>query len=1077
MRTTSIATKQKGTSRVCMLATLALLLVVQVFAQQAPQKKVSGKVVNAATAQALAKANVNVKGAAARATVTDELGGFNILVSPGETLVISSVGFETREIKYTNQLVLSVQLTETTTQLQDVVVTALGIRREEKALGYSVSKVTNEQLTDATSTNWSNALQGKVAGLNLVKSGGGPSGSNKIILRGENSLGGSSEALIVIDGVIVSGSSGKQTGSKGSGSYLDSDSPTDFGSTLNDINPDDIETVTVLKGPGAAALYGARGANGAIIITTKSGKPNQKGIGATVNSNTSIESISRWPDYQEEYGQGAAGQDTWYSYGATADGASTRSTSSAWGPKFDGQNYFQYDPATRTGGTARTPWIAYPDNHKQFFQTGKTFTNSVSIEGGSNGTFARLSITNLQNTWIIPNTGYNRNTVALAVTQKITDKLSIASKINYTNRGSDNLPSTGYNNQSFMYFIRGLTPNMDLNWFKEYWTPGQVGVLQTRPFSSLLDNPYLQSYEMLNKSSRNGVVGNLSATYNFSRDFSLMVRSSIDFSAEQRSQQRPKSTNKFVDGMYRTQNMYAQEITSDFLLRYSKKISSKFSANFSAGGSTMKNKYIRDEVRADKLLYPGVYTFANSKNVPIALPYRSQYAVNSFYGLAQLSYNNYLFLDFTGRNDWSSTLATPTSLGHASFFYPSVNASAVMSDIVKMPKFVNYFKLRGSWSSVGSGGTTPYLTAYAYDPTLFPSGLANPTAIANPNLTYLLTRSLEFGTEIRLFKNRLSLDVAVYKNKTRDQIANIPIDRAAGYNATVLNSGTVQNSGVEVQVNGTIIKNPNGLTWSMFGTVTANQNKVLSLADSIETYVLSTGPANRGSIEARPGGHISDLYGLGYERSPDGQIVYNAQGIPVLGQTIKYIGNTTPTLKTSLGTELRYKQFRLSVLFDAQFGAVGYSLTTAVLSEEGKLTKTLPGRYNGITGNGVQQNPDGTYRPNDVMATSIQAYYNGHFNRDNIESNTFSTDFIKFREARLDYSFAPRLLKRLGLQKASIGVFGRDIFMITKWPAFDPEFGTLSTNASTGEGTINAGFEIAQFPSTRSFGVNLTVSF
>lgn len=1076
MRTTSILTQQKRAARFCIAALLTLVLVVQLPAQQAITKRVSGKVVNATTAQPLAKANVNVKGVAARATVTDEQGGFTISVAAGETVVISSVGFETREIKYTGQLVLSVQLIETTTQLQDVVVTALGIKRQEKALGYSVSKVTSEQLTDATSTNWSNALQGKVAGLNLVKSGGGPAGSNKIILRGENSLGGSSEALIVIDGVIVSGSSGKQTGSKGSGSYLDSDSPTDFGSTLNDINPDDIETVTVLKGPGAAALYGARGANGAIIITTKSGKANQKGIGVTVNSNASMESISRWPDYQYEYGQGAVGQDTWYSWGATADGASTRSTSSAWGPKFDGQSYFQYDPATRLGGTVRTPWVAYPDNHKGFFQTGKTLTNSISIEGGSNGTFARLSITNLHNTWIIPNTGYDRNTVALSVTQKINDKLSLNSKVNFTNRGSDNLPSTGYNNQSIMYFIRGLTPNMDINWFKDYWVPGQVNVSQTRPFSSLLDNPYLQAYEMLNKSNRNGVVGNLSATYNFSRDFSLMVRSSIDFSAEQRSQQRPKSTNKFVDGMYRTQNIYTQEVTSDFLFRYGKKMSSDFSANFSAGGSAMRNKYTRDEVRADKLLYPGVYTFANSKNVPVALPYKSQYAVNSFYGLAQLSYKNYLFLDFTGRNDWSSTLATPTSLGHASFFYPSVNASAVISDMGKMPAFVNYFKLRGSWASVGSGGTTPYLTAYAYDPTLFPSGLSNPTAIANPDLTYLLTRSLEFGTEMRLFKNRLSLDVAIYRNKTRDQIANIPIDRATGYNATVLNSGTVQNSGLEIQVNGTVVKNKN-FSWSLNGTLTTNQNKVLSLADSIETYVLSTGPANRGSIEARPGGHISDLYGLGYQRSPDGQIVYNAQGIPVLGQTIGYLGNTTPTLKTSLGTELKYKNLRLSVLFDAQFGAVGYSLTTAVLSEEGKLKKTLPGRYNGITGIGVQQNPDGTYRPNDVMAASIQGYYNGHFNRDNVESNTFSTDFIKFREARLDYSFAPTLMKKLGLQKATIGIYGRDILMITKWPAFDPEFGTLSTNASTGEGTINAGFEIAQFPSTRSFGVNLTVSF
>ncbi|SJZ61540.1 SusC/RagA family TonB-linked outer membrane protein [Sediminibacterium ginsengisoli] len=1072
----STAEAKKGIGRLCLLSLLSLLLFMPAMAQQ---KKLSGKVVNAANNQPVVNASISIKGATGRTTVTDELGGFAITISSGETLVVSSVGFQTREVKYTNQVVLTVQLSENVEQLQDVVVTALGIKREEKGLGYAVGKVNNEQLTDALSNNWSNALQGKVAGINILKSGGGPAGSNRIVLRGETSLSGGGEALIVIDGVIVSGSSGKLTGSKGSGSYLDSDSPTDFGSSLSDINPEDIESVTVLKGPGAAALYGSRGANGAIMITTKSGRGAQKGLGITFNSNTTLETISRWPDYQYEYGQGAAGQDTWYSYNATADGASTRSTSSAWGPKFDGQKYFQYDPVTRTTGAQRTDWVPYKNNHKDFFQTGKTYTNSVTVEGGnSNGTSARFSYTNLKNTWIIPNTGYSRNTVALSVNQKVSDKLQIATKINYTNRSSDNLPSTGYNNQTIMYFIRGLTPNMDMNWFKDYWAPGQVGLVQTRPFSSLLDNPYLQAYEMLNKSNRNGVVGNISATYNLSKEFSLMVRSSIDFSAEARSQQRPKNTNKFADGMYRTQNIYAQEITTDFLARYNRKINSDFTVNASVGGSSLKNKYIRDEVRADKLLYPGIFTFANSKVVPVSLPYRSQYAVNSLYGLAQLSYKNRYFIDYTGRNDWTSVLATPTSPGNSSFYYQSVNASAILSEAFKLPAFVSYLKLRASYSSVGSGGTDPYLTAYVYNPTLFPSGLSNPTSIANPDLKPLRTVSKEIGTEAKLFGSRLTLDVAVYENNTNDQITPIPIDRAAGYNSTVLNMGTVRNRGIEVQVNGTVIKSKtkNGLNWSLYGTYSSNRSKILSLPADLETMVLSTGPANRGSIEARNGGRMGDLYGLGYERSPDGQIVYNAQGIPVLGQTIKYLGNTTPDWKGSLGSEFRYKQFRLNLLFDAQFGAVGYSLTTAVLSEEGKLTKTLPGRYNGITGVGVQMNPDGTYRPNDVMATNIQAYYNGHFNRDNVEANTFSTDFIKFREARLDYTFSPALLKKLRLQRATIGVYGRDLLMFTNWPAFDPEFGTLGSNAN-GDGVINAGFEIGQFPSTRSFGVNLVVGF
>lgn len=1043
---------------------IALLVLVSftIYAQQ----KITGVIRNAANAP-LDNVSVSIKGTN-RGTTTNEQGIFSIQAKENETLVVSFVGYETTELKVGKQSAINITITESSKQLEGVVVTALGITRKEKALGYAVSTVKGEQLTDAMSNNWSNALQGKVAGLNMLKSGGGPSGSNKIILRGDNSLSGGGEALIVVDGVIISGSSGRQTGT-GNTSYLQADSPTDFGTSINDINPDDIESVTVLKGPGASALYGARGANGAIIITTKSGKTIKKGLGVTVNSNSTFETVSRWPDFQYEYGQGTGGQDTWYSYGATADGVSTRSTSSAWGPKFDGQSYFQYDPLTRGATKERVPWIPYKNNHKDFFQMAKTFTNSITLEGGNASTSARLSVTNLNNSWIVPNTGYQRNTVALSVNQKVSDKLVIASKINYTNRISDNLPSTGYNNQTIMYFIRGLTPNMNMDWFKDYWVPGQEDIAQTRPFSSLLDNPYLQAYEMLNKSNRNGVIGNISATYNFTKDLSVMVRSSLDFSNEGRSQQRPFGTQKYAEGMFRTQDIFTQEVNNDFLVRYNRKLSPKITSNYSFGGSRMHNRYTRDELRADKLLYPGVYNFANSKVVPQAYPYSAQYAVNSLYGLAQFSYDNFIFVDFTGRNDWSSTLATPTSLGHSSFFYPSVNLSAVLSDALKMPTYVSLLKLRGSWSQVGSGGTNPYQTTYAYNSTLYPSGLANPTTIANPDLTYLLTNSLEFGLDLRLFKSRVGLGISVYQNNTRDQIANIPVDRASGYNATVLNSGTVQNKGLEIEFNGSPLVSKNRLNWNVFGTYTRNINKITELAEGIDVMVLSTGPASRGSIEAHVGGSMGDLYGLGYERATDGQIVYNSLGYPILTQTIKYLGNTTPTWKGSLGSEFRYKNFGFNILFDGQFGAVGYSLTHSVLAEEGKLTKTVPGRYNGIIGDGVIMGADGKYHPNDVIATNISAYYSAHFTRDNIEANTFSTDFIKFREARFDYTFTPATLKKLEIQRATVGIYGRDLLMFTNWPAYDPEFGTLNN------GDINAGFEIGQFPPTRSFGVNLTI--
>jgi TonB-linked SusC/RagA family outer membrane protein len=1036
--------------------------------QQATIITIKGKVVDNADNEPLTGVTISDNQKKALG-VTDAKGNFNIKVPAGTEFNFGFIGYTPTKLKFsTNQENLLVKLAQTSSSLSEVVVTALGIKRDEKALGYSVTTVKNKELTDAISNNWTDALQGKVAGLNLTKSGAGPAGTNKIILRGETNLDGDNAALIVVDGVVISGSSGRNTNGgqgSGSGTYLQAESPVDFGNSIADINPNDIESVSVLKGPAAAALYGMRASHGAIIITTKAGQTN-KGLGITFNSNTAIDATTHFPDYQEEYGQGADGQDLYYSYLATADGASTRSTSSAWGPKFNGQSYFLYDPVTRTTSATRQPWVAYPNNHQDFFNVGKTFTNSISVDGGNKTSSARLSVTNLQNTWIIPNTGYGRNTIALSVNTKFIDNLEIASKVNYTNKYSDNLPSTGYNNQTIMYFIRGLTPNMNIDWFKDYWLPGQEGIAQNRPFSSLLDNPYLIANELLNKSNRNNIIGNVSATYKFSKNLSLMVRTAMDMAYEERSQQRPKSVNKFPDGSYRTQNLFTQEITSDFLARYNNKFN-KFTYNITAGGSHLTNHYTYNEIQADKLLYPGVYTLANSKVTLVAKPYSSQYTFNSLYGLGSLSYDSFLYLDITARNDWTSTLATPTATDNVSFFYPSASLSAVLSDKIHLPKQFTFVKVRASIAGTGSGGVTPYRTSYVYNSTAFPGGLTNSTSLANDGLKPQLTRAIELGADIRMFQSRLNFDLTVYTSDTRDQILPSQIDPASGYSSVILNAGLVRNQGIEVAVNGTPIQTKNGFKWLINGTFTANRNKIVSLGDTSTVLVLSNGP--RGTTEAHVGGSFGAIYGLGYKRAPDGQIIYN-NGLPLLSENAKYIGNANPQWKGSIGSNFSYKRFSLNVLFDGQWGGVGYSLTTAVLSEEGKLEKTVPGRYNGIIGPGVVQNTDGTYSPNTVVAPSAQQYYSAHFIRDNVESNTFSTNFIKFREARLDYNFSPKILSHLKIQRASFGVYGRNLAMWTKWPAFDPEFGALNAN-----GDVQSGFESAQFPSTRTFGINLTI--
>lgn len=1052
-----------------------IMSIPQAEAQNAQNITVKGKVVDAEDNNTIP--GVSLTNAITKKVIgqTDDKGTFSITVAKGTIVNFNMIGYGTNATTFssatTNALV---KLKSSSNTLNQVVVTALGIKREEKSLGYATTTIAGEQLTNAISGNWTDALSGKVAGLNLVRSNSGPTGSNKIILRGENNLTGDNEALIVVDGIVVNQGSGRRTAISGESTYGtgNDNMPADYGSGINDINPEDIESVTVLKGPGAAALYGSRGANGAIIITTKSGAKDKNGYGVSISSNSSFETVNRWPELQFEYGQGLAGAD-YYSYGTGPDGASTSGTSSAYGPKFDGQMFYQYDPVTQKVGTVRTPWTPYTNKINSYFETGSTYNNTISLSGGKGKTSARFSATDVRNKWIMPNTGYNRNTLALSTSSQVNDRLTISSKINYTKKWSDNLPSAGYGNQSIMYWYIFWQPNSDLDWLRDYWKIGQEQRILQYPYSSFPRNPYGIAYEYLNKSNRNAITGSVTANYDFTKELSLQLRTSTDLSFEQRAQERPyTASTKFPKGSYRTQNIFSQEVSADFLLKYNKKLTKDFHLMASVGGSMLKNTYNRDEVRADSLILPGIYSMANAAGVLLTMPRKTQYAFNSFYGLASVGYKDYLYMDITGRQDWTSTLATPSRTDNVSFFYPSVSLSFLPSQAFKLPKTINYLKVRGSWSQVGSGSTNPYMTAFNYPSagSFFAGGLTNPNVLINPELKPLRTTTVEFGIEGKLLKNRIGFDIAVYQGVTKDQILNRIIDRSTGYAQMIINAGKVSNKGLEVALNGTPLKAKNGLNWTINYTMSTNTNKIDELPDS--SVVLRMGPVAGGQIVAKVGGSMGDMYGRGFVRSPDGQVVFDkTSGNALIGTDLVYLGNTIPKWKMSLGNEFKYKQFRLNVLFDAQFGAVAHSLLNYKMVEQGKLKSTLPGRYNGIIGNGVVQNPDGSYRKNDVLATDIDNYYRSVMGADNAEGSTFSTDFIKFREARFDYSLNAKTVKKLGLQKASIGVYGRDLFIWSPWPMFDPEFGTLA-------GTdIVQGFETGQFPSTRTFGLSVVVGF
>ncbi len=1051
----------------------SLVLVLSATSVSAQQKTVTGIVKNSEDGSPLVAASIQVKGTNVGIT-TDQNGNFSIKVSDNQTLVVSAVGFTSEEIRVGNKSVFNINLTNSTAILENVVVTALGIKRAEKALGYSAQQIGGEELNEARSNNWSSALSGKVAGLQLLSAGSGPLSSTRITLRGDISLNpNNNNALIVVDGVPMNNRNMTSSGvnnayQAGSGN----DVPVDFGNNINDINPDDIESVTVLKGPGATALYGSRAGNGAILITTKSGTKKQSGIGVTVNSNISFNTVLHWPDYQYEYGQGTGKAlnttgEKYYSYGATADGASTSGTSSAYGPRFNGQMYYQYDPVTQARGAERTLWRPYKDNIKGFWRTGSTITNSVSLDGGNDKGTARLSVTHSKNEWIMPNTGFERITAQTGVNYKISDKLRINTKITYTNKKSDNLPATGYNNQSIAYFMIFQNPNVNLDWYKDRWKKGFDQIDQIHPFSGFIDNPFLIAHEMTNAINSNNVVGSISATYDISKKFDIMLRSGVNMLNEDRIQRRPFSTANFLRGYYKEQAITDFEVNNDFLFSYRDKISNDISLSASVGGNKMVHRYNRVDSYINGLVIPGVYKLNNGlASAQVKLTDRN-YNVNSLYGLAAFGYKNKYFIDVTARNDWSSTLVPADK---SSFFYPSVNASFILSDIFRLPTQISFAKLRLSAASAGND-TDPYFTKKYYGASEFASSGSIDPVLFNANLTPEISNNFEGGLDMRFLKNRLGFDVTVYNNTTRNQIVRVPLDPTTGYSSAILNSGKIRNRGVEVIINSKNISNKN-FTWNTTINWAKNDNEVLELAKEFESAgKQDIGYGGNATLQARVGGTTGDIYGFGFVRSPDGQIVYTTAGLPARPTDIQYIGNAFADWKGGIQNEFSYKKIKFSFLIDCQYGGLIYSQTHHKMSEQGKLKHTLRGREeNYIIGDGVVLDSTGKYIPNTKKVIPVD-YFFDYYRRANVEANSFDASFIKLREARLEYSLPNSILGKSFIRQATLAVYGRDLLMFTDFPVFDPE--TAALNGST----LLPGVEIGQLPSTRTMGVNLTLKF
>lgn len=1003
---------------------------------------------------------------------TDSQGEFNISLSdlqPFYELSVSFMGFETGVYTVKANSYTTINMIPTQNMLQEVVVTALGIKREEKQLGFSQQTIGSEELDHARSNNWSDELKGKVAGLSMLSSNSGPMNSTQLKLRGDRSINlGANAALVVVDGIIVSSD---LWGNGASDAYIGTDTPVDYGNGIADLNPDDIESISVLKGAGAAALYGSRASNGVLMITTKSGTKKNKGLGISFNSNVSFDMIHKWPDYQYDYGQGTGKSfdkqgNPYYSYGASIDGGNTGSTSSAFGPKFEGQEFFQYDPTTESQGSERTLWRPYKNNIKDFWRTGVTTTNTLGLSGANEKGSIRTTITKSKNEWIMPNTGFDRTSISTKAKYEISKAVTLNSTVSYSNRNSDNLPGTGYGNHTISYFMIFQNPNVDLDWYKPIWAKGKEQVQQLHPFSSYVENPYLIAYETTNSVNANTINGALSADIALTPKLKLMLRGTLNTRADKREERRPYDTAKFGRGSFKTTQINFNEINTDFLLSYTEDTKDVFNYSASVGANMLDSKYHSVSSSVVGLVSPGVYMLANGVDKPYTAISDKNKKVNSLYGMASIGYKNRVFIDATLRNDWSSTLQK----GNWSFMYPSVNTSFIISDIFHMNPIIDYAKLRFSYARVGNG-TDPYQSSMYFSNSEFGSSATAPTLLPANNLRPETTTSYELGYEHKMFKNRLGIDLTVYQTLSEDQIIVVPLNYVTGFSKTVMNAGKVRNRGIELVFNATAVKTPN-FSWDMIINWAKNDNEILSLARELEggdqQVLAQSGTAQ---IIGKVGGSTGDIYGAKFKRNEQGQIIYESNGLPVASTDIEYVGSAYADWTAGFVNTFRYKNLTLRFTLDGSYGGIIYSQTHHKMSEQGKLGHTLKGREQGfIVGEGVVVNPDGSYSANTTKA-GVADYYGSYYRRANIEANSFDASYIKLRDLSIEYNFPKEKIKSIGLNKLALSVYGRNLVTLTSFPMFDPETAALNG------GSMMPGVEMGQMPSPATYGFNIKLEF
>ena len=1070
-----------------------LALAIGVIQGAAQVTTVRGIVTTEEDGEPVIGASVIVKGTSL-GTVTDVNGRFELSGFPPSAtrLLISYISLMAKEVAIAPQV--SVTLKSDTHLLDEVVVTALGISREKKALGYTAQEVKQDALVQGKDNNLLNSLSGKIAGVRITNTQGDV-GSSRIVIRGETSIAGENQPLFIVDGIPVDNS---QLNARSSGR--------DFKNAIADLNPEDIKTLTVLKGPNAAALYGARAAHGAIVITTKGGDKRQKGIGITLHSSTQVSFVATLPEFQNLFGQGAGGR---FSYVDGKGAGVNDGVDESWGPRLDiGLLIPQFDsPLDADGNRVATPWVSHPNNVRDYFRMGISTNSGISVARGDDKYQFRVGYNYEKQVSIVPDAGTNKTNISLNTDYHLAKWIVVGATANYIVYTAPSLPGSATPSGSN---VRSNSPMLQFLWFGRQVDTNSLKADYTRNWnSSYYDNPFWSASYNTQSQERHRLIGDLHAEFRLTDGLNVRFRTSTDWYNDRR-----KSKVKWGSagagspyGSYAEDAYTVKENNTEVLATYIKQLNKNWGIDALLGFNVRNKQYENNYQAAPRLAVADLYTLTNSRD-PLTSSndfYRlRQYGL---YGSIQLDYRRWAFLNITGRNDWSSTLPVDNN----SYFYPSVTASVLLSEAFGWrSKAVNYLKIRGGWSQVGADAN-PYQLA-----TVFTSETAfngNPlqsssTIGMNPNLKPEKTSSIEAGFEAAFWDNRLYLDFTYYKTDSRNQILKLATTAASGYTSQVRNAGHIRNRGYEIQLGAVPIQTSKGFRWNLDLNYGANSSKVVKLDDEglITSYQLYSSGIQ---ILASVGEAYGTLFGTSYVRDANGNVVVDANGLPKISTTNKTLGKFTPDWTGGISNTFSYRSLSLSFLIDASVGGSIFSNTNKTGKYTGVLANTLSGRdaehgglwyYTDAMGNNVRlsESPsysvssDGLYYAQ-VNGQSTRVYQDGimvegvtesgskneevvsaekYYHRiySIAEANVYDASYVKLREVALSYRLPRLWTQKLHLQEASVTLTGRNLWTIYKSvPNIDPESALTTGNAQ--------GVEAYSLPTTRSFGVNLSVKF